>query len=94
MADVSDVRPDILAELERRGVDSVRALLGAISADGITGTGRRTQIRLGDVDVSRADIEDWLKSKDTATGRWIRTGAIAAILAAILTFLAWLFPIR
>lgn len=80
-------------ELERRGVDSVRALLLGMS-DGYSGTARTTPLRLGDGGtISRGEMEDWLRQKERTADRWIKAGAIAAILAAVFAFLAWIFPI-
>ena len=58
------------------------------------GTARDTPYRLGDVSMTRGQVEDWLKWKAAAEGRWIRVGAIAAVIAAILAALAWLLPIK
>jgi hypothetical protein len=87
------IPPDVLTELKRRGVDSVRSLLTTMS-DGHSGTGRTASITLGHVEVARGHMEDWLLQKDAASSRWIKTGAVAAIVAAILAFLSWLFPIK
>jgi hypothetical protein len=81
-------------ELERRGVDSVRALLIGIS-DGRSGIGRDCAILLGGgiPPISRGDIEDWLKEKADTDARWIKVGTVAAIVAAVLAFLAWVYPL-
>jgi hypothetical protein len=88
-----DIPPDVLAKLEQRGVDSVRALLTGV-ADGMHGTGRGAAIPMDGIYVSRAHMEDWLRSKEAISARWIKTGAVAAIIAAILAFLSWAFPIK
>jgi hypothetical protein len=80
--------------LEQRGADSVRALLVSMS-DGRAGTGRNASVDLGDgIKASRGDMEDWLREQETRTNRWIKTGAIAAIIAATIALVAWIFPIK
>ena len=37
----------------------------------------------------RGDMEDWLKEKKAADDRWVKTAAIAAIVAAVFAFLTW-----
>jgi hypothetical protein len=87
------IKSEIRSELERRGADSVRALLTAMSnAD--SGTGRETTIRIGDMTARRGEIEDWLKSQAAQGACWVKVGTIAAIFAAILSFLAWIFPLK
>jgi hypothetical protein len=39
-------------------------------------------------------VEDWLKWKDALSSWWVKTGAIAAVAAAILAALAWRDPMR
>lgn len=89
-----EIRTEVLAELDRRGVDSVRALLIRM-ANGQAGPGRGASINLGGgIEVSRGDMEAWLRGKAAVDARWIKIGAIAAIAAASLAALAWLSPIR
>jgi hypothetical protein len=91
------LEPAAREKLEQRGVDSVRALL--ISH---VGSGRTAAVQLDTgVLANRSDVEDWLRQKESNSGRWIKTGtiaaivgAIAAIAAAVLAFLAWVFPIK
>ena len=85
--------PEVRQALEDRVVDSVRALLISMS-NGQAGTGRAALVRLGTgVEVTRGDMEDWLREKERSSTRWIKTAAIAAIVAAVIALLAWLFPI-
>src|SRR5205085_10217029 len=89
----AQISSEIRAELEQRGVDSVRALLIGM-ANGSTGTSRDTFVLLsGGKKLRRGDMEDWLR-EEAANIRWIKPGAIAAITAAVLAFLAWVFPIK
>jgi len=44
--------------------------------------------------VLRGQMEDWLRDKETVSSRWIKTGALAAIAAAILALLSWLLPLK
>jgi hypothetical protein len=81
--------PGVLQELELHGVDSIRGLLAA-SSDGYSGTGRSTLIRFGNVQASRGEIQDWLKWKAQIDTFWIKVGVVAAILAAIFSFVALL----
>jgi hypothetical protein len=94
------IPPNILAKLEERGVDSVRALLTSM-ASGVSGSGRGATIPMDGEHVLRGHMEDWLRCKEAAATRRIKTGTAAAIAAAILAFLAlvvgllsWLFPIK
>jgi hypothetical protein len=77
----------VLQELELHGVDSMRGVL-ASSTDGYSGTGRDTSIRFGNVVATRGEIQDWLKWKATVDALWIKLGVVAAILAAVFSFLA------
>ncbi|MBU6296881.1 MAG: hypothetical protein KJS68_01445 [Alphaproteobacteria bacterium] len=79
-----------MAELELHGVDAARSILGAVSSDGVSGTSRSTLIRFGNANVTRGEIEDWLKWKSSREALWVRVGAIAAVLAAVFAFLALL----
>ena len=63
-------------------------------ANGFAGTGRGAALDLGGgVYATRADMEDWRGEKKRADARWVKTGAVAAIVAAVLAFLGWAFPI-
>jgi hypothetical protein len=91
---VTKIAREVSAELETRGVDAVRQLLGALSSAPSAAISRQRSIKLGDVIVTRGEMEDWLKSKGAADARWIKVGAIAAVIAAVLSFLAWAFPLK
>ena len=91
----SGLDPKVRKELERRGVEGVRALLVSMATGPRAGTGRGASISLDvGVEVSRGEMEDWLRQNRKVADRWIKTGAIAAIVAALLAFLAWCFPIK
>jgi hypothetical protein len=88
----TQIPPDVIDELERRGIDSVRALLASMS-DGYSGTGRNTTIQLGGgLKIRRDQMEDWLKDKAAANARWAKVGTVAAIIAAVLAVLPWVYP--
>jgi len=38
------------------------------------------------------DMREWLEEKVASDSLWIRTGVIAAVIAAVFAFLAWRFP--
>jgi hypothetical protein len=90
-----DLRADVMETLEKRGVDSVRAMLV-----NHTGPGPGASVPLlMHPDPSRADVEAWLNWKTAIDVCWVRAAvllgavsAIAAIAAAILAGLAWRFP--
>jgi hypothetical protein len=92
LAKPSKIDQSVRWELERRGVDSVRALLASMS-DGHSGTGRRSRFLLEPgLDISRGEAEDWLKEKDNAQACLIRVGTAAAVIAAlpvVLGYLGW-----
>jgi hypothetical protein len=79
--------PEVMKELELRGVDTMRAL-NANSTDGHAGTSRKVPINIGNMTVTRDQIEDWLNWKASIEAFWIRTGVIAAIIAALFSLLA------
>jgi len=86
--------PAVERELELRGLDAVRSFLAGQGSFPGAGTARDTRYRLGDVTLTRGNVEDWLNWKSSADSLWIKAGTIAAIAAAIFSFLAWLFPVN
>ncbi|MGC2082810.1 MAG: hypothetical protein WA702_05540, partial [Bradyrhizobium sp.] len=76
---------ELLAELERHGVDAMRGLL-TTSTNGFSGTGRNTDI--GGAPATRGEIQDWLKWKAAQDHCLINLGAIAAVAAALFSFVA------
>ena len=69
-------------ELESHGVDSVRALL----ANWV-----KNPIRLGNVDFTRREIEEWLKWKAAKAAKdacWMKVGVVAAVVAAFFSLVA------
>lgn len=88
------VPPELLAKLERHGVNSMRGIL-ASSTNGYAGTARDTSIPLGDgAAAARGQIQDWLKWKAAVGDLRIKAGVLAAVVAAILAGLSWLLPLR
>jgi hypothetical protein len=78
--------PEVLAELELNGADAVRAVLAG-SSDGVSGTSRDTLLRIGNETIKRGEMQDWLKWNDEVAGYWVKTGVIAAVIAAVFAFL-------
>jgi hypothetical protein len=77
--------PDKNDAMQSRGVDSMRSLLSRHDV----GMQRNDRIRLSDsVYFERGEIEDWLRWKAAKDARWIKTGVVAAILAALLSLAA------
>ena len=76
--------PEVMKEFELRGVDTMRAL-NARSTDGYSGTSRKVSIDLGNMTVTRDQIEDWLNWKASIETLWIRVGVIAAMIAALFS---------
>lgn len=77
---------DKIYELESHGVDSVRARL----ANWV-----KNPIRLGNVDLTRREIEEWLKwkaAKKAANAAkdacWMKVGVVAAVVAAFFSLVA------
>jgi hypothetical protein len=73
-------------ELESHGVDSVRARL----ANWV-----KNPIRLGNVDLTRREIEEWLKwkaakkaAKAAKDACWMKVGVVAAVVAAFFSLVA------
>lgn len=83
----SHLEPKIQEAIERYGVDGVRSILTGMT-DGRAGTGLGASVRLGDVEVSRKDMQDYLAWKNRRAALWSSVGVVAAVLAAIFSFLA------
>jgi aryl carrier-like protein len=73
------VDSDKINELASHGVDSVRALL----ANWV-----KNPIRLGNVDLTRPEIEEWLKWKAAKDACWMKVGVVAAVVAAFFSLVA------
>jgi len=74
--------PEVREELELHGVDCARSWL--MSHDD---TRRDFLDRLGNANVRRAEVEDWLKWNNAQSAYWIKVGTVAAIAAALFSFL-------
>ncbi len=90
---------DTLADLERRGVPAVTAIVGKLTEIPYSSPEIQTAYELRrdahtTVSVTRAEAESWLRWKAAQDGWWIRMGVFAAFLAAVLSALSWLVPIR
>jgi hypothetical protein len=101
------INPTWDAELERRGIDAIRALLLHPDAAGPAQSAPVAGLRAADgKDMPRQYAEEWLRRKDeerrlleATDRRWLKTGAWAAIIgawaaiaAAVIAALAWWFP--
>lgn len=73
-----------LRALEEMGEEPVRALLSS----GQLGYGAGADIPIGATHIVRKDVELWLAWKARNFARWTYVGVIAAVLAAIFSFLA------
>jgi hypothetical protein len=80
-----DIPRDKLDDLERRGADAARLMLADMTA---------SDPDQAAVYFAQDDIQAWLVWKEKANAFWTRTGAIAAIIAAILAGLSWVTPFR
>ncbi len=76
-----------MKEFELRGVDTMRAI-AANSTDGFSGTSRKVSFDLGNMRVTREQIEDWLNWKASIEALWIRIGVVAATIAALFSLIA------
>jgi hypothetical protein len=83
------LRPEVMQELELHGLDAVRGLLTR-STDGFSGTTRQVTIWLGNISVTRGELQDWVKWKAARDACWIKVGVVAAIAAAVFSLLALL----
>ena len=95
----SKIEPRVRVKLEALGVDVVRAKL--VSIMGVTAFDQEdaSEPLGGGVSASRRQMQEWLKERDTRQSRWVNTGVIAALIAAVGTViaifvavLAWAFP--
>jgi hypothetical protein len=84
--------PDVLRELNLHGLDAMRDLL-ASSTDGHSGTGRNTAISLGNISVTRGQMQGWVNWKTGRDACWMKVGVIAAIAAAGFSLLGVLLPL-
>jgi hypothetical protein len=75
--------PNVAQVLSAYGVDGVRSVL-------ITdmGANQNSVLRLAGTDISRQQMQDWLKWKGGRTVLWNGIGIVAAVLAAIFSFIA------
>jgi hypothetical protein len=83
--------PRVEAELELRGVDSVRAYLAGQGSFAGEGTARHTPYRLGRVKTTRGEVEDWLRWKNAADARWVKVAAVAAVVGAVAAIFGAVF---
>jgi hypothetical protein len=80
-----DIPRDKLDYLERRGADAARLMLADMTA---------SDPDQAAVYFAQDDLQAWLVWKEKLNAFWTRTGAIAAIIAAILAGLSWVTPFR
>ena len=60
---MNQIPPDVAEELEARGVDSARQLLGAFFSDPTAETEPRRTLQIGKAVASRGQVESWLARK-------------------------------
>jgi hypothetical protein len=86
------IDPRVRAKLEELGVEVVRSKLVWIMNVSTLGEQDKSE-PLGDgVSTSRRQMQDWLKQKSARESLWVRVGVIAAVLAAVFSFLGLRFP--
>jgi hypothetical protein len=80
----------VRTNLEQHGVDAIRSKLSSVrNFDQLDG-----QVPPGDGhSASGRQMQEWLAEKKESDSRWIKVGMIAAVNAAVFTFLAWGFPL-
>ena len=78
-----DIPPNAFQALEQMGHEPVQALLSS----GQVGYGSGADIPIGQIKVTRSDVEKWLQWKSRQFELWTRIGVIAAVLAAIFSFI-------
>jgi hypothetical protein len=76
-------------ELELHGVDAIRGIL-INSSDGFSGTSRASTVDFGNFKATRGEMQDWLKWRASRDACWIKSGVVAAILAAVFSLFALL----
>jgi len=81
-----DLLPEVLRELELHGVDAVRGVL-ASSSYGALATSRDAPLRIGNANIKRSEMQDWLKWKAEVDACWVKVGVIAALVAAVFAVL-------
>jgi hypothetical protein len=80
-----DIACDKLDYLERRGAVSARLML----ADMVARDPDQVMVHF-----AQDEVQAWLVWKAKASAFWTRTGAIAAVIAAILAGLSWVMPLK
>jgi hypothetical protein len=80
-----DIPRDKLDYLERRGADAARLMLTDMVA--------RDSDQVA-VHFAQDEVQAWLVWKAKANAFWTRTGAIAAVIAAIMAGLSWVMPLN
>lgn len=87
------IDPRVRSKLEELGVDAVRSKL--IWIMNVRTLGQQDDLEnLGDdISASRRQMQEWLKEKTARETWWLRVGVIAAVIAAVFSFLAWRFPL-
>jgi hypothetical protein len=96
------IDPALDAELERRGVKAIQALLQMpIAAGPAEGSPVEGLLGPDGKRMNRSYVEGWLRRKEEerhlqeeSDRRWIKIAALAAIVAAVIALGAWLFPVR
>jgi hypothetical protein len=83
------INPHARKVLDQQGIEVVRAK--HIKEIAVTRDPKK-EIAFGDNKVTLGDVEEWLSKKAKSDSRWIKVAAIAAVAAALIALLAWVFP--
>jgi hypothetical protein len=83
-----DLPPDVLCAFEAHGTESMRSFLYWQGGHQGIGMARDTAWPLGELRVTRGQVEDWLRWKDAVNARWMKAAAIAAVIGAVAAIVA------
>jgi hypothetical protein len=83
------IDPRVRAGLKASGVDAVRSkLLWIMNVRSLDQQDEREEDLGNGIKASRRDMQRWLDEKTAREALWVRVGVIAAVLAAVFSFLA------
>ena len=95
----SQIDPRVRDKLEELGVDAIRAKLVWIMNVRTLAQQNDPEPLGGDLSASPRQMQDWLAERAARQSRWMKTGVIAAVIAAVGTVIAilvsvltWRFP--
>lgn len=96
------IDPRVRRLLDQKGVELVRArFIKEMAVTPDTDEGMRKEIPFGSENVRVGDLAEWLAETAKSNSSWTKTTGIAAVVAAVIAFvaglialLAWIFPVR